>query len=105
VAVHSANRMGITVFRLSVRKYLNNQLLECGILHKGPTCWQPRSPDLASLNLFFWGFVKDYVCRPPMPQFLPELQGQIASRFTHVTTAVLLCCAVQIISEIVIQTQ
>jgi hypothetical protein len=76
-------------FHLAVRAFLDNQLPESLIEHRGPTPWPSRSPDLSPLDFFFWGFVKDCIYRPPMSQSLPELQGQISDVATQVIAAML----------------
>src|SRR5258705_1336501 len=32
----------------------------------GPVAWPPRSPDLTSLDLFFWGHMKNVVYETPI---------------------------------------
>jgi hypothetical protein len=50
--------------------FLSNQLCEGVIEHGGLLRWLP--------DYFLWGFIKDCVCRPSVPQCLPELWGQIS---------------------------
>jgi hypothetical protein len=39
--------------------------------------WPARSPDLAPCDFFFWGYVKDKVFVPPLPQDLQQLRQRI----------------------------
>jgi hypothetical protein len=39
--------------------------------------WPPRSPDLTPCDFFFWGYVKDKVFVPPLPQDLQQLRQWI----------------------------
>ena len=41
--------------------------------------WPPRSPDLTSCDFFLWGYVKDKVYVPPLPESLDELKRRIKS--------------------------
>ena len=54
-----------------VRGYLNRNLPQRWIGRTGKDDalmrWPPRSPDLTPCDIFFWGFVKDTVCVPPLP--------------------------------------
>jgi hypothetical protein len=42
-------------FHKEVTDFLNRQLPDKWFGKGGPVTWPPRSPDLAPLNLFFWG--------------------------------------------------
>ena len=37
--------------------------------------WPPRSPDLTPCDFFLWGYVKDIVYVPPLPQQLNGLKN------------------------------
>jgi hypothetical protein len=39
--------------------------------------WLPRSPDLTPCDFFFWGYVKDKVFIPLLPQDLQQLRQRI----------------------------
>jgi hypothetical protein len=39
--------------------------------------WPPRSPDLTPCGFFLWGYVKDVVYVPPLPNDLQELRQRI----------------------------
>jgi hypothetical protein len=43
----------------------------------GTTGWPPRSPDLTPLDFHFWGYVKDNVYVPLLPQCSRELRDRI----------------------------
>lgn len=56
-----------------------------GMKFSKETDWPPRSPDLTSLDIFFWGVNKNAVYDPPIPTTLPECPrriGAVASTFT-----------------------
>ena len=48
-------------YTATVRKFLDEQLANRWIVGRGPVEWPPRSPDLTTLDVFFWGVVKDKV--------------------------------------------
>jgi len=55
-----------------VRGYLNRNLQQRWMGRTGKEDdalmrWPPRSPDLTTCDIFFWGFVKDTVFVPPLP--------------------------------------
>lgn len=41
--------------------------------------WPPRSPDLTPLDFFLWGYVKDLVYKPPLPETILDLRGRITA--------------------------
>jgi hypothetical protein len=41
--------------------------------------WPPKSPDLTPCDFFFWGYVKDKLCVPPLPRDLPEHRQRIVA--------------------------
>ena len=49
-----------------VRDYLNATFPNRWIGKNGPTPRPPRSPDITSLDFFFWGYVKDRVYKTPV---------------------------------------
>ena len=51
--------------------------------------WPLRSPDLTLCDFFLWGFVKDNVYVPPLPQTLPELRKRINTSIGNVTENIL----------------
>jgi hypothetical protein len=61
-------------FHLAITALLDNQL---------PESWRRENTTLTT-KIFFWGYVRDCIYRPPMPQFLPELCHQN----THVAAQV-----------------
>jgi hypothetical protein len=65
-----------------VRDHLNGHLPQRWIGHAGQNdvplmFWPPRSPDLTPCDFFFWGYVKDKVFVPPLPQDLQQLTQRI----------------------------
>jgi hypothetical protein len=46
--------------------------------------WSPRSPDLMPCNFFLWGYVKDCVFLPLLPQDLPELRRWIIAAISEI---------------------
>jgi len=69
-----------------VREYLNEQLPGRLVGRAGDTnntfcTWSPRSPDLTVCDFFLWGFFKDNVYVPP----LPELRECINTAIGNVT--------------------
>jgi hypothetical protein len=72
----------------AVRRYLNEHLPHRWIGRVTATDlefrnWPPRSPDLTPCDFFLWGYVKDAVYVPPLPQDLPELRQR-----TSIATAI-----------------
>jgi hypothetical protein len=57
--------------------------------HGGLKPLPPQSPDQSPLNFFFWGYIKDYISTPPMPQSMLELQSQILELTAQVKVAML----------------
>ena len=51
--------------------------------------WPPRSPDLTPCDFFLWGYIKDTVYVPPLPQNLDELKNRIRTAITSVTPHIL----------------
>lgn len=49
-----------------VRNYLNTQYPNRWIGRGAPIAWPPRSPDLSSLDYFFWGHLKSLVYETPV---------------------------------------
>ena len=43
----------------------------------GTMAWPPRSPDLTTLDLFVWGYVRDKIFVPPLPASLEVLRARI----------------------------
>jgi len=50
----------------------------------GPITWQPRSPDLSTLNFFLWGYIKNIVYAEKIRN-IQHLQERITSAFETVT--------------------
>ena len=69
-------------FHNEVRRYLNNVLPRRWI---GRGCerdnrlmpWPARSPDLTPCDFFLWGYIKDKVYVPPLPNDLGDLKRRI----------------------------
>ncbi|GFY21757.1 uncharacterized protein TNCV_1169011 [Trichonephila clavipes] len=79
---------------LSIRDCLNITVLDQWILRKGPhdtACfaWPPRSPDLTPCDFYLWGFVKDCVYVPPLPNDLPGLRYKIEAAVARITSEIL----------------
>ncbi|PSN43644.1 hypothetical protein C0J52_16671 [Blattella germanica] len=75
--------------------YLNETLPNHWIGRQGPGdlalhSWPPRSPDLTPCDFFLWGFVKDKVYVPPLPQNLEELKNRIHTAIRSVTMDMLI---------------
>ncbi|PSN45669.1 hypothetical protein C0J52_22361 [Blattella germanica] len=68
-----------------VRQYLNETLPNRWIGR-----WPPRSPDLTPCDFFLWGFVKDKVYVPPLPQNIEELKNRIHTAIRSVTMDMLI---------------
>ena len=95
---HSSNCTGICFptgwgsasfcITVHVRDYLNECFPQQWIGGDGPTAWPPRSPDLTSLDFFFWGYIKDIVYRTPVVD-LENLRGIIVATCGNVTPEML----------------
>jgi hypothetical protein len=73
-----------------VRDYLNDELPQRWIGRAGgeDNClakWAPRSPDMTPCDFFLWGYLKDRVYVPSLPQNLEELKRRIREATTTVT--------------------
>lgn len=69
-------------FHNEVRRYLNTTLPRRWIGRASEEdqqllLWPPRSPDLTPCDFFLWGYVKDKVFTPPMPNDIAELKDRI----------------------------
>ncbi|KDR12797.1 hypothetical protein L798_13374, partial [Zootermopsis nevadensis] len=53
--------------------------------------WPPCSPDLTSADFFLWGYIKNHVHRPPLPNDLRELWERITAEIVTVTPNMLEC--------------
>ena len=67
---------------LDVREYLNHELPNRWIGRVGADDqalipWPPRSPDLTPCDFYLWGYIKDRVYVPPLPQTLVQLRERI----------------------------
>lgn len=65
-------------FSQHVRRYLNNTIPERWIGRGGAEDqlyrrWPPRSPDITPCDFYLWGYVKERVFIPPMPDTLEDL--------------------------------
>jgi len=49
-----------------------------------PTPWPPRLPDIALLDFFLWGYVKDKVFSTPVPD-ITNLKARITDAFATIT--------------------
>lgn len=75
---------------VNVRTFLNTNLPNRWIGRAGQDdkvfCkWPPRSPDLTVCDFFLWGYVKDKVYIPPLPQTMDELQERITGALHMIT--------------------
>jgi hypothetical protein len=73
----------------AVREYLNTRFSCRWIGQAAPKAWPLRSPDLTPLDFFFWGFVKDRVYVPPLPENVAELRTRITAAVAEVTPEML----------------
>lgn len=69
-------------YHTDVRAFLNDKLPQRWLGRAGndDNCyahWPPRSPDLTPCDFFLWGYIKDNVYVPPLPQTLEELKHRI----------------------------
>ena len=67
---------------LSTRRYTPSPFSNRWIGHAGDENeellhWLSHSPDLTPLDFFLWGYVKDLVYKPPLPQTIPDLRARI----------------------------
>jgi hypothetical protein len=53
------------------------------------TTWSPRSPDATPCHFFVWGYVKDQVYVPPLPESIPELKVRIRTAIETITADML----------------
>ena len=51
--------------------------------------WPPRSPGATPCEFFLWGYVKDQVCVPPLPESNPELNVRIRTAIEIITADML----------------
>ncbi|KAJ4447586.1 hypothetical protein ANN_09593 [Periplaneta americana] len=71
-------------FHNKVRTFLNDRLPNrwIGRMRREDMqflSWPPRPPDLTPCDFYLWGYVKDSVFVPPLPENLPELCARIIS--------------------------
>ena len=66
---------------LRMRNFVNTNFPDRWIGWDGPPPCPPWSPDMTSLNIFLWGFVKTRVFRTPVND-IPELRDRITEVFT-----------------------
>ena len=57
----------------------NSRTIQQGQEDVALMCWPPRSPDLTPCDFYLWGFVKDTVFVPPVPDNLQELHDLITT--------------------------
>ena len=74
----------LTLASILTRNYLDSTLPHRWIGRASDSnlffsCWPPRSPDLTPCDFFLWGYVKDKVYVPPLPESLDELKRRIKS--------------------------
>ena len=77
-------------FRHHVREHLNvtrpgRWIGRTGNQDLAMLTWPPRSPDLTACDFFVWGFVKDAVYVPPLPQDLDDLKQRISDAVELIT--------------------
>lgn len=65
-------------FSIQVRNFLNQIFNNRWIGRGGPVPWPPRSPDLNSLDFFFWGHLKALVYQTPV-QTEEDLRNRIVA--------------------------
>lgn len=63
-------------FSILAREYLNTTYQNRWIGRGGPQFWPPRSPDLNSLDFYFWGHLKSLVYSTPI-ETLEQLRNRI----------------------------
>ena len=71
-------------YHKDVQGYLNRNLPQTWIGRTGKEDdvlmqWPPQSSDLTLCDFFFWGFVKDTVFVPPLPDNLQDLHNSITA--------------------------
>jgi hypothetical protein len=69
--------------------FLNRKFPEKWTGRGGPITWPPCLPDLTSLDIFFWGYIKDTVYMSPLATTLSEFFGRIRDAVAIVTLDVL----------------
>jgi hypothetical protein len=57
----------------------NRWIVKAGAADEEWMKWPPRSPDLTPCDFFLWGYVKEQVFVPPLPQDIDELKLRIAA--------------------------
>ncbi|GBN63326.1 hypothetical protein AVEN_258090-1 [Araneus ventricosus] len=72
----------------SVKQYLVQELGEQIIGYGDFQEWPPRSPDLAPMDFFLWGYLQQQVYTTPPPT-LQDLQRRITHACANVTPAML----------------
>ena len=77
-------------FHRHVREFLNQHLPQQWI-GRGTDddqmilAWPPRSPDRTPCDFFLWGYVKDLVYVPPLPESIAELKVRITTAIETIT--------------------
>jgi hypothetical protein len=64
---------------LTVRESLNKTFPNRWFGRSGPIPWSPPSPDIITLDFFFWGCVKDEVFRPKIGSVVERINSAVAS--------------------------
>ncbi|GBL93247.1 hypothetical protein AVEN_215634-1 [Araneus ventricosus] len=72
----------------SVKQYLEEEFGEQIIGYGGFQEWLPRSPDLAPMDFFLWGYLKQQVYASPPPT-LQDLRRRITDACVNVTPSML----------------
>lgn len=75
-------------FHGPVREYLDEEFPGRWIGRRGAIEWPPRSPDLAPLDFFLWGYVKERVFTT-QPETLQELRQRITDVCATITPEIL----------------
>ncbi|EGI66419.1 hypothetical protein G5I_05054, partial [Acromyrmex echinatior] len=71
-------------FAVATRDYLNEIFHNKWIGRRGSIEWPPRSPDLAPLDYFYWGYLKMKL-DANHPQTIPELKEEIRRTINEIS--------------------
>lgn len=94
VSLDSRNKMWLQLdgapphFSTNVRNYLDREFPNKWIGRGGPHVFPPRSPDLTSMDFFFWGYIKNLVYNTP-PTTADDMKIRIEHAFATVTPDIL----------------
>ena len=81
-------------FHRHVREFLNQHLPQRWIGHGNSDeqmllAWPPRSSDATPCDFFLWGYVKDQVYVPSLPESIPEMKVRIRTANETITADML----------------